>query len=78
MHTTNLSTTTQRHRVNPGTISYPSLATPKYKVLDGIEMAVYGDVIRLGNQCRWRSIDEFLRSTSLKTKQLRDMPSGKV
>lgn len=30
------------------------------KELDIIEMAVYGDVIRPGNQCRCRSIDELL------------------
>ncbi|CAI9284002.1 unnamed protein product [Lactuca saligna] len=42
------------------------------KELDIIEMAVYGDVIRPGNQCRCRSIDELLGNIVTVGKRSRD------
>ncbi|KAK9278633.1 hypothetical protein L1049_028206 [Liquidambar formosana] len=41
-------------------LKYPELALLSDKELDVIEMAVYGDVIRPGNQCRCRTVAEML------------------
>ncbi|CAK8563213.1 unnamed protein product [Lathyrus sativus] len=42
------------------------------KELDIIEMAVYGDVIRPGNQCRCRTVDEMLGKFKAKAKDNAD------